>query len=1216
MSQQASILIIDHDLERSRANTHLLRTAGYAVAEASAGEQGFRQACKLNPDLILLDESLPDASAIDVCTQFKAEPSLAGTMVIMTSAIENAIDGQADGLEVGADAYLMYPLPDRELLAQIQTFMRIKQAEEAVRASEAQLRAVIDASADGIIIVDRSGRIQFANHAAAVMFQRPTPELIGAHLGYPIMGPNLEEIDIIRPQGMPGLAEIRAVDVLWHGESAFLASLRDITERRQNEEILRRTDRAMKMLTQCNQVMVRTDDEDTLLKNICDIAVDFGGYRMAWVGMLDPNDSQTVRPVAWAGVEEGYLQSITVHATDDALGHGPTGSAIRTGRVSVIKDVHTDPRFSPWRAEAQKRGYASVIGLPLLIAGTPIGVLGVYSADIPAFEEEEVKLLEELASDLAYGLGALRTRAERARMELALKENQEKLRAFFDSNIIGIVFADIYGTIKEANGAYLDLIGYSRDALVSGAVHWIDITPPEYLHLDRQHIQEARDKGICTPYEKEIARRDGSRVWVLTGFTLVGEAHEEVVSFVLDLTEQKRAEEQLRKLERAVEQSANAVMITDIRGDIEYVNPRFTALTGYTVEEVLGKNPRFLQSGETPRQVYRQLWDTINAGGEWSGEIRNRKKSGELYWEYASISAVLDPDGHITHFVAIKEDISDRRTAEEALREYARRLEFLHALDREILAAQSAPDITRAVILRVQDLYPDTRASVTLVDPANHRYRFITEGGNAQRIGDWRSVSDMLGVTGLQQGAIVVVEDMSMLTSPGLDSPFTGDGGGALIRIPLMAQGLLIGTLDLVSDHPGAFPPAQIASLQEVADQLTIAVQQANLHEQVEQYASELERRVAKRTTELHQAMERVKAVLDSTSDAIIVADTAGQITIANPAFIQQFGVTWEKIQDGSLYTFVDPDSAADLELMLGHVVGTAASGRLELTARRQDGTFFDADVVLSPIAGRDSVPSGLVCSIRDITVRKAVEEELRHAFEREKELSELKSRFFSMASHDFRTPLAVILSSADILKMFTGRVQGDEQGQTMEKYLGKISSSVRHMSDLLDDVLLINKADAGKLEIEIEPIELESFCQEIMQEVQLTAGPNHVLTFSLTGQPTTVLCDRPLLRQILVNLLSNALKYSPDGGHVRLTVVCEDNAMVFQVQDEGIGIPEQDQPRLFETFHRATNVGTIKGTGLGLAITKRAAMALGGTVRFKTQVGRGTTFTVSLPVK
>lgn len=259
---------------------------------------------------------------------------------------------------------------------------------------------------------------------------------------------------------------------------------------------------------------------------------------------------------------------------------------------------------------------------------------------------------------------------------------------------------------------------------------------------------------------------------------------------------------------------------------------------------------------------------------------------------------------------------------------------------------------------------------------------------------------------------------------------------------------------------------------------------------------------------------------------------------------------------------------------------------------------------------------------------RKQAEGEVRKALSREKELTELKSRFISMTSHEFRTPLTTILSSAELLEHYTNQ-------WTQEKkltHLHRIQTAVKHMTKLLNDVLIIGKADAGKLEFNPAPLELENFCRNLVEELQLNDTNQHAITFTCSqgnenfhvgevsanlgsnASPPHPSLDEKLLRQILENLLSNAIKYSPPGSTVEFTLSRFPNQAVFQVQDRGMGIPSEDQKLLFETFHRASNVGTISGTGLGLAIVKRCVDIHQGQIAMESEVGAGTTFTVTLP--
>jgi PAS domain S-box-containing protein len=255
------------------------------------------------------------------------------------------------------------------------------------------------------------------------------------------------------------------------------------------------------------------------------------------------------------------------------------------------------------------------------------------------------------------------------------------------------------------------------------------------------------------------------------------------------------------------------------------------------------------------------------------------------------------------------------------------------------------------------------------------------------------------------------------------------------------------------------------------------------------------------------------------------------------------------------------------------------------------------------------TVGDEVMAIVRDITERKQMEEDIRNALEKEKHLNELKSRFVAMTSHEFRTPLTTILSSAELLE-YHGHKWSEEKKLS---HFQRIQGAVKHMNSLLNDVLLLGKAEAGKLELKPIALDLPKFCQELVEELQHGIS-SHQIIFNSQTQNLVVCLDEKLLRHILINLLTNAIKYSPDRDQINFDLICEAQTAIFRIRDRGIGIPLEDQDKLFDSFHRANNVGSISGTGLGLAIVKRAVDLHGGTITVDSQIDVGTTFVVTIP--
>jgi signal transduction histidine kinase len=255
--------------------------------------------------------------------------------------------------------------------------------------------------------------------------------------------------------------------------------------------------------------------------------------------------------------------------------------------------------------------------------------------------------------------------------------------------------------------------------------------------------------------------------------------------------------------------------------------------------------------------------------------------------------------------------------------------------------------------------------------------------------------------------------------------------------------------------------------------------------------------------------------------------------------------------------------------------------------------------------------PIEFVGYLSDITDRKQLEQELRVTLDKEKELNELKSRFISMTSHEFRTPLSTILSSSELLEHYRHRWTEEKQ----LTHLHRIQIAVKRMTEMLSDVLFIGKAEAGKLEYTPTNFDLIEYCRQMVAEIEMNVSNQHQISFTSNFSSIPCFMDEKLLGHILSNLLSNAVKYSPSDSLINLTLTCVDERAIFEIQDQGIGIPQEDLPRLFESFHRAGNVGNIIGTGLGLAIVKKCLEVHQGTIEVKSTLGKSTVFTVTIPL-
>ena len=361
------------------------------------------------------------------------------------------------------------------------------------------------------------------------------------------------------------------------------------------------------------------------------------------------------------------------------------------------------------------------------------------------------------------------------------------------------------------------------------------------------------------------------------------------------------------------------------------------------------------------------------------------------------------------------------------------------------------------------------------------------------------------------------------------------------------------------------------------------------------------------------------KSLVASLAEQQLIFDTAAvglaflaedKILRCNRQFSEITGYSVDELLSQStrlLHSSEDGSSALQTALVAG--LRSSESVSVEHQIRRKDGQ--DLWVLLEGRAVDRADPvKGIIIALHDISARKRAEAEVFAALQREKELNEMKSRFVSLASHEFRSPLSTILSSSEIIQHYSDSL---EPGEKVEQ-LKMIQDAVKRMTQMINDVLVIGKKESGVLRFNPTEGDLQALFERIIFELRAIDAGKHPIEFEYRHPRQKFQLDEVLLRHVFVNLLTNALKYSDPGRPVTLTVLERDGKIVVEVVDAGIGIPEEDLPDLFKSFHRCSNVGERPGTGLGLSIAKVAAELHRGQLEVRSRVGQGTHFTVLLP--
>lgn len=383
--------------------------------------------------------------------------------------------------------------------------------------------------------------------------------------------------------------------------------------------------------------------------------------------------------------------------------------------------------------------------------------------------------------------------------------------------------------------------------------------------------------------------------------------------------------------------------------------------------------------------------------------------------------------------------------------------------------------------------------------------------------------------------------------------------------------------------------------------------------------------------------IERIcRMLFSAAAEGLVVVDESGRILRQNPRLSAMFGYATGELEGHSVEVLL-PDAlrtahAKHRAQYNGRPVQRSMGIGMNLEGRRKDGSSLPVEVSLNhfELDGKRYV-MGLVT---DITLRRTAEQELqrtnqqleerveqrtaelrdaersvREALEKERELHALKSRFVAMASHEFRTPLSTIMSSVDLV----GRYTDDASDEKVQKHLTRIRSKVREMTAMLNDFLSLERIEQGQITCTPAEVDLPHLCIGIIEELRPLAKPGQAIDYDHAGAERSVTLDRQMTSNVISNLLTNALKYSEQGGHVQLTTSIAAGRLGIAVSDDGIGIPKEDQQHLFERFFRGANVANIQGTGLGLNIVRRYLEMMGGGITFQSEPGR-TVFTVDLP--
>ncbi len=934
----------------------------------------------------------------------------------------------------------------------VQDITERKRDEKELAEREKRYRTLFNLSPSGIVLEDVEGNIVEVNEASCKSLGYSPEELVGKNVrmvASPEEIPHIEDhiallrsgktlqhvVENVRKDGTRCWMELyETLILLPDGREGFLIVTHDITDRKRAEEEIR-------LLLTLTQTIAEAEDFNSALAAALRMVSestswDFGEI---WIPSSDSRYLE-LSPSWYCRVQNVESFRTASERFTFAPGVGLPGRVWASKKPAWIPDVTVDANF-PRATFAKEVGFKAAVGIPIIVGKHVMAVMEFFLREVRQEDERMVALVSTVAVELG-------TLFQRKQAEESLKESEEKYRIVADWT-----YAWEYWIGADENIVYMSpsvekITGYKVEKFVNDPTLLYKIIFADDLEIWNKHKNDKHNLKNSNEHleiEFRIVTKNGDIRWIEHICRKIFNNEGKYIGLRAsnrDITENKTALNEIRKLFTAIKQSPLSTIITDINGKMEYVNPKCIEVTGYKKEELIGCTPRIFRAGLTTKEKYKEMWETIKSGEVWKGELLNKRKNGDMFWEAVIISPIINSEGEMTNYLAVREDITERKKLEQELKEYREHLEDI----------------------------------------------------------------------------------------------------------------------------------------------------------------------VKKRTTELRQSEERFRALAENSEDTIMRFNRKLQHLYVNPVVEKQTGI---KAEEFIGKTHKDLGFPEDLVLLwepaLENVFENKGKNRIEFEL--PNGIWIDWIII--PEFDEDGKVNTVVTSGRDITELKEYEEKINEALQKEKELHQLKSKFISAASHQFRTPLASILSSAQMIKRYANKWNEEKLNEHHER----IHESIKNLTQLMDEVLLIGKSEEGKDSLKPEEADIEELFNKFIEEVKPLLNEKQEINYKNRAGKKYMKLDKKALHQIMNNLLSNAVKYTPEGGKIKIETDLEDGKLKIIVEDEGIGIPKEEIKYIFDSFYRTANAVNFPGTGLGLNIVKRIVDLYKGTIDVACGLSKGTKFTVKLPI-
>ncbi|MEH6779877.1 PAS domain S-box protein, partial [Maribacter arcticus] len=789
--------------------------------------------------------------------------------------------------------------------------------------------------------------------------------------------------------------------------------------------------------------------------------------------------------------------------------------------------------------------------------------------------------------------------------------------------------------VINAKGVYLDvhapdssMLVVSEDEIIGKNID--DILPKELCKKIRAAFNSSKKTNKAQIVEYSIPVQETLKYFEAR---IVANDDGNFLTIIRDVTSQKEAAGTLFIRNRALESATNGIVITDARQPdlpVVYTNDAFAELTGYPKNEIIGRNCRFLQGNDHEQDQIKVMATEIAKGRPSKVVVSNYKKDGTLFWNEVHITPIYNDNEELTHFIGVQNDVTDRKREDFRKDQVRKVLEMIthHA---------SLESVAHKIVETVEDNVKDGMASILLLDAKRqtlHKLAAPNLPKDFSKAIEGVTIGPKVGSCGTAAflKKEVIVEDIAN------DSHWVDYKEVALAHdlracwsFPIVSSDKkVLGTFAIYSKEPRKPLENEKEIIIDMVKLAGIAIAQHNTgislqnkNQQLEEHAQKLEEKVAERTNELKAMVQQLVASNLDLRDQVEITQKAerklrasqtmftaisknfprGIITVVDQDYRVLFaageGIEIMGLNDfsfeGKLIDEIDVFSAERRSKVKQNVKKTLSGEHLSFEIEFNN-TFFS--ISTTPLLEHDNKITHALIVYSDISQQKKVEQDILNALEKEQELNELKSRFVSMASHEFRTPLSTILSSASLIE------RQNQPGKEEKRigYVNRIKSGVKGLVVILNDFLSLSKLEEGKVTAKPEHFNILNFSKDLVEEIEVNKKEKQAIVIDDNCKDAMVYLDSKLVRHILYNLLSNAIKYSPENKDIELSITTTGAQLNIEVRDHGIGIPKEEQKNLFNRFFRANNVASIQGTGLGLHIVKLYTELMKGSISFKSE--------------